>query len=66
MIYSGFDFDGTDESDTGVIFGGQLGLKSFLTEAVAITTEYSLERTAGLELNSTVNTVLVGISYFWR
>lgn len=66
ILYSGIDAGDFDESDTGVVFGGQLGLKSFLTETVAITTEYSIRRTAGLEFDSTINTVLVGISYFWR
>ncbi len=67
ILYSGIDTgDDFDESDTGVIFGGQVGLKSFLTEDVAITTEYRIGRTVGIETNSTVNRVLVGISYFWR
>ncbi len=66
ILYSGVDTGNFDESDTGVVFGGQLGLKSFLTESVAITTEYSIRRTAGLEFDTTINAVLVGISYFWR
>ncbi len=66
IFYSGIDSGDFDESDTGVVFGGQVGLKSFLTETVAITTEYNIRRTAGLEFDSTINTVLVGISYFWR
>ncbi len=64
--YAGVDTGDFDDSDTGVIFGGQVGLKSFLSETVAITTEYSIQRAAGLEFDSTINTVLVGISYFWR
>ncbi len=66
VYYQGIDAGAFDESDTGIVFGGQLGLKSFLTETVAITTEYSIRRTAGLEFDSTINAVLVGISYFWR
>ncbi len=66
VIHQDIDAGGLDKSDTSVIFGGQFGLKSFLSETVAITTEYKIQRTAGLDPNSTFNSVLVGISYFWR
>ncbi len=66
ITHTAIDADGFDESETGGSYGGQVGLKSFLTETVAITTEWSLTRTAGFEFDSTVNAVFVGISYFWR
>ena len=66
MFHSDIDAGDFDESDTGGIFGGQVGVKSFLTETVAITTEWNIKRTVGLEFDTTINTLFLGISYFWR
>lgn len=69
MFYNSFDFGGNSDNKASGIFGGQFGLKSFLTETVAVTTEYSIRRTfgSGSDIEErTINQVLVGISYFWR
>ena len=66
LTHTRIEADGFDESDTGVQFGGQVGAKSFLTENVALTTEFNFRRSAGLEADYTQLTVFAGISYFWR
>ncbi len=52
--------------DTGFLFGAQAGIKSFLSERVAFTTEYNLRRFVGGDTSATINGVFLGISYFFR
>ncbi len=66
IFHSSIDTGAFDESETGGSIGGQAGVKSFLTENVAITAEWNITRTLGFDFNSTINQLFVGISYFWR
>ncbi len=66
ISHTAIDANGFDESETGGSFGGQAGLKSFLSESVAIRTEWNITRTFGFDFNSTINQLFVGVSYFWQ
>lgn len=62
----GFAFDSRGNDEAGPLFGGVAGIKSFITERIAVTTEYDYLKLDVKGQSFDFHSIFVGLSYTFR